>query len=90
MAGSVSVDAESIKTGINCCKMVMHELKEASKDLKKSYQQISHGWNDKKFVEFSGIVEECCSSLEDPIAQLEGCIGTLEELLTIVESYDSV
>ena len=88
MASSVSVDAMAVQSGIACCKMAMHELQDASNELKKGYRQVSGGWNDKRFVEFSGIIEECCSSLEEPLEQLNGCIESLEEILDIVNSYE--
>ena len=35
-------------------------------------------------------LEECCSALEKPISELEGCQASLEKLLSAVSAYEEV
>lgn len=89
MAIAVSVESMAVQSGIACCRTAIHELQDASNELMKGYQQAgSSGWRDQKYAALSGIVEECCSSLNNPISQLEECIGKLEEILSAVNDYE--
>lgn len=89
MASSVHVEAAAIKSGIGVCKTSIHELQSASKSLHQSYESAgSGGWRDEKYARLGAIVEECRSSLEKPIGELEGCQSDLQELLSTVHAYD--
>ena len=89
MANGVSVESAAIQGGIGCCKTSIHELESASSGLQRSYQQAgSGGWKDQKYAALGGIVEECCSALTKPIADLQDCMKNLEELLSAVKEYE--
>ncbi len=89
MASGVSVESAAIQGGIGCCKTAIHELQDASRSLMSSYQQAgSGGWRDQKYAALGGIVEECCSDLKAPIADLQDCINNLNDLLQAVLEYE--
>lgn len=89
MASGVSVEKAAIQGGIGCCKTSIHELREASRKLQRSYQQAgSNGWRDQKYAQLGGIVEECCSALTGPIGELEECMRNLDALLKAVIAYE--
>lgn len=89
MASGISVESVAIKGGIGCCKTAIHELQDASKSLMNSYKQAgSGGWKDQKYAALGGIVEKCCSDLQDPIADLQDCISNLNDLLQAVIEYE--
>lgn len=91
MANGVSVERAAVQGGIGCCKTSIHELESASQSLKRSYQQAgSGGWRDQKYAQLGGIVEECCSALTKPIAELQECMGKLNELLSAIGDYESI
>lgn len=91
MASGVSVERAAIQGGIGCCKTSIHELESASTSLKRSYQQAgSGGWRDQKYAQLGGIVEECCSALTKPIAELRECMSKLNDLLQAVGEYENV
>lgn len=91
MASGVSVERAAIQGGLGCCKTSMHELESAAKSLKRYYQQAgAGGWRDEKYAQLGGIVEECCSSLTRPIAELQECMNKLNDLLQAVGGYESV
>ena len=59
--------------------------------LQRAYQQAgSGGWKDQKYAALGGIVEECCSALTKPIAELQECMSKLNDLLQAVGEYESV
>lgn len=90
MASEVAVERAAVQGGIGCCKTAIHELETASRDMKRSYQQAgSSGWKDKKYAELGGIVEECCSALTKPIADLQQCMSSLQDMLTAIDEYES-
>ncbi len=89
MASGVSVESAAIQGGIGCCRTSIHELESASRGLQRSYQQAgSGGWKDQKYAALGGIVEECCSALTKPIAELQDCMKNLEALLSAVREYE--
>ena len=91
MASGVSVERAAIQGGIGCCKTSIHELESASKSLQRSYQQAgSGGWRDQKYAQLGGIVEECCSALTTPIAELKECMSKLNDLLQAVGEYENI
>ena len=91
MASGVSVEKAAIEGGIGCCKISIHELESASRNLQRSYQQAgSGGWKDQKYEALGGIVEECCSALTKPISELQDCMVKLNELRGAVDDYESV
>lgn len=91
MASGVSVESAAIQGGVGCCQTAIHELESASRSLQRSYQQAgSGGWRDQKYAALGGIVEECCSALTKPIAELQECMGKLEALLQAVGAYEEV
>lgn len=91
MAANISVERASINGGIGCCKTAIHELKQAAHSLDNSYKNAgSGGWKDQKYAALGGIVEECCSALNEPIDELEDCIVKLQDLLDAVNEYDEV
>lgn len=91
MANGVSVERAAVQGGIGCCKTSIHELEGASQSLKRSYQQAgSGGWRDQKYAQLGGIVEECCSALTKPIADLQECMVKLNALLQSIDSYESI
>lgn len=91
MASGVSVERAAIQGGIGCCKTSIQELESASRSLQRSYQQAgSGGWKDQKYAALGGIVEECCSALTRPVAQLQECMGKLQDLLSAVSAYEEV
>ena len=90
MASGVSVESSAIQGGIGCCKTSIHELQSASQGLRRSYQNAgSGGWKDQKYAALGGIVEECCSALNEPISELQECISSLQDLLAAVSEYES-
>lgn len=90
MASGVSVEKSAIEGGKGCCQTAIHELKEASRNLQRDYQQAgSGGWRDQKYAALGGIVQECCSALTGPISQLEECMVKLDNLLKAVLEYES-
>ena len=88
MASGVSVERTALQSGIGVCKTCIHELSDASRTLKRDYQ--SSGWKDQQYARLGGIIEECCSALEKPISELEGCQASLEKLLKAVADYEEV
>lgn len=91
MASGVSVERAAVQGGIGCCKTSIHELEGASKSLQRSYQQAgSGGWRDQKYAQLGGIVEECCSALTKPIAELQECMTKLNDLLQAIGEYENV
>ena len=80
MASGVSVERTALQSGIGVCKTCIHELSDASRTLKRDYQ----------YARLGGIIEECCSALEKPISELEGCQASLEKLLKAVADYEEV
>lgn len=89
MASSVHVEAAAIESGIGVCKTSIHELQGASRSLHQGYESAgSGGWRDEKYARLGAIVEECCSALEKPIGELEGCQSDLQGLLSDVRAYE--
>lgn len=89
MASGVSVESAAIQGGMGCCKTSIHELESASRGLQRAYQQAgSGGWKDQKYASLGGIVEECCSALTKPIAELQECMNKLSNLLQAVSEYE--
>lgn len=90
MASGVSVERTALQSGIGVCKTCIHELSSASRTLKRDYQSAGSGWKDQQYARLGGIIEECCSSLEKPISELESCQVSLEKLLSTVTAYEEV
>ena len=90
MASGVSVERTALQSGIGVCKTCIHELSDASRTLKRDYQSAGSGWKDQQYARLGGIIEECCSELEKPISELEGCQASLEKLLKAVADYEEV
>lgn len=90
MASGVSVERTALQSGIGVCKTCIHELSDASRTLKRDYQNAGSGWKDQQYARLGGIIEECCSVLEKPISELEGCQASLEKLLKAVADYEEV
>lgn len=90
MASGVSVERTALQSGIGVCKTCIHELSDASRTLKRDYQSAGSGWKDQQYARLGGIIEECCSALENPISELEGCQASLEKLLKAVADYEEV
>lgn len=90
MASGVSVERTALQSGIGVCKTCIHELADASRTLKRDYQSAGSGWKDQQYARLGGIIEECCSALEKPISELEGCQASLEKLLSAVSAYEEV
>lgn len=90
MASGASVERVALQSGIQVCKTCIHELASASRTLKRDYQSAGSGWRDQQYARLGGIIEECCSALEKPISELEGCQASLERLLSAVAAYDDV
>lgn len=88
MASGVSVERTALQSGIAVCKTCIHELKAASRSLKQDYQTAGSGWKDQKYAQLGGIIEECCSALENPISDIEGCQTSLGKLLEMVSAYE--
>ena len=89
MASGVSVERAAVQGGIGCCKVAIHELQTASRELSQSYRQAgSNGWRDQKYAALGGIVEECCSAMTKPISDLEDCMRKLEALLAAISAYE--
>lgn len=91
MASGVSVEKAAVQGGIGCCKVAIHELETAARNLQRNYQRAgSGGWRDQKYVDLGGIVEECSSALLRPVAELQDCMIRLEELLKAISDYEMV
>ena len=90
MASGVSVERTALQSGIGVCKTCIHELSDASRTLKRDYQSAGSGWKDQQYARLGGIIEECCSALEKPTSELEGCQASLEKLLKAVADYEEV
>ncbi len=90
MASGASVERVALQSGIQVCKTCIHELASASRTLKRDYQSAGSGWKDQQYARLGGIIEECCSALEKPISELEGCQASLEKLLSAVVTYDDL
>lgn len=90
MALGASVERTALNSGISICKLCVHELMDASRTLKRNYQSAGSGWKDQQYARLGGIIEECCSALEKPISELEGCQTSLEKLLSTVAAYEEV
>lgn len=71
MASGVSVERTALQSGIGVCKTCIHELNDASRTLKRDYQSAGSGWKDQQYARLGGIIEECCSALENPSANLK-------------------
>lgn len=87
---NVSVERTALQSGIMVCRTCIHELQSASRTLKQQYQSAGSGWRDQQYARLGGIVGECCSALEKPISELEGCRQSLEKLLSSVIAYENV
>jgi len=91
MASGVSVERAALQGGIGCCKTAIHELESASRNLERSYQQAgAGGWQDSKYAALGGIVEECCSSLAKPVAELQEAMAKLNDLLNAITEYEQI
>lgn len=90
MANGVSVERSALQSGIGVCKTCIHALTNASRTLKRDYQNAGSGWKDQQYARLGGIIEECCSALENPISELEDCQASLEKLLNVVAAYEEV
>ena len=88
MASGASVERTALQSGIQVFKTCIHELQGASRTLKKDYQSAGSGWRDQQYARLGGIIEECCSALEKPVSELEGCQASLEKLLAAVAAYE--
>lgn len=89
MAG-VSVEKVALQSGIQVCKTCIHELQSSSQSLKNDYQAAGAGWRDQQYARLGGIVGECCSALEKPIADLQVTQSRIEKLLQEVVAYEQV
>ena len=91
MPGSnVNVNKGAVSKAMTSCVQGAQEIKSAISNLKNSYAAAGSGWKDSKYKELGEIVEECISALAGPMAQLSDCYSTLEELLAIIEEYESI
>lgn len=88
MASGASVERTALQSGIQVCKTCIRELQSASRTLKMDYHNAGAGWRDQQYARLGGIIEECCSALERPVSELEGCRASLEQLLAAVTAYE--
>lgn len=85
-----NADMQSLKAargGIGICK---HELQEAARSLRAHYDAIS-GWgsSDAKYIKLGGIIDECCTALNQPVKQLEQCAEEITGLIKALEDYEN-
>ena len=88
---NVSVDSRSVRGGINCCKMSVEKLRTSVQVLQQKYQAAgSGGWQDTKYRELGGIVNECSKAMGEPLKGLDECMLKLRQLLAAVEKYEKM
>lgn len=90
MAKKVSVDSSAVEGGIRCCQTSIREFETTTKKLIQAYRMAgSGGWQDQKYKELGGIVQDCCMAMKKPAKELMDCLEKLEALLKAVRSYES-
>lgn len=86
--GNISVDAQTVAKAIELCNKSINEFNKAVNTLKKQYQTAGSTWNDGKYKQLGGIVNDCSTALSKPVKQLEECIKKLTALQKAISEYE--
>jgi len=87
---SAAVTTEAINKAVSLCQQSVQSLGKTSQNLQQKYTAAGSGWKDSKYTQLGSIIAECKSALGQPIEQLNGCIGSLQDLGTAVGEYENV
>ena len=87
---NAQVSSAAIGKAIQMCNGAVTALNDASKQLQTRYQAAGSGWKDSKYAQLGGIVSNCQNALGEPVSKIQDCIETLQEIASIVASYEEV
>ncbi len=81
------VDLSLIPKIKNLCVSAEKEMEDTITLLKKEMNAVSAGWKDQKAKEFEGIVNQCITSLKNPLNDLHRCDLYLQRIEKALKDY---
>lgn len=87
---NVSVEKSAVVSAISLCNQSIRQFDQVSKSLLSKYRTAGSSWNDSKYKQLGGIVNDCTTALILPVKELEGCITKLNALLKEIEEYEKI
>jgi len=86
---NVSVNIEIVKNAQAVCNEGIQDLNRVAAALQSDYQQAGQGWQDSKYTQLGGIVQECSTAIKKPVQDLIECLNKLKALETALQEYES-
>lgn len=84
------VDLSLIPKIKKLCVSAENEMRSTITLLNKVMNSISAGWKDQKAKEFEGIVNQCITSLKNPLNDLHRCDSYLQRLVQALKEYEDI
>lgn len=86
---NVSVEKSAVIKSIALCNHTIQQYKQTAVYMGKRYREAGVGWHDAKYAQLGAVINDCTSALNAPIAELEECLGKLNEILKAIERYEN-
>ena len=87
---NVNVSSQAIKESANICSKAIDQLRITHEKLLNKYQEAGESWSDSKYHQLGDIVDECESSINKALRELEGCLKPLDNLSKAVQEYNEM
>ena len=87
---NVNVDSQIIKEAMNICNKAIDMLRATQKQMQNKYREAGENWNDSKYQQLGDIVDECDSSINKTLRELEVCLMPLSAIEASIQEYESV
>ena len=89
MSGA-NTSGEMIRYAVNLCSRIIETLSVSQRGMQSKYKSAGSNWNDLKYRQLGGIVNECSSSIGKTLNELGGCLASLNEIEKAIAEYESI
>ena len=86
---NVSVGLAAIQNAQAVCLGAIQDLNNSAQKLNNRYQQAGSDWNDKKYKQLGGIINDCSRALRSPVDELFDCLNKLKDIEKVLLEYES-
>jgi len=86
----VNTNSNIIRNAVDICHRTLDVLRFSQRRMKDRYTDAGEGWNDDKYRRLGDIVNDCDSSIEKVVNELQDCISPLRAMLKALTDYESV
>ena len=87
---NVNVDSQIIRDAMTICNKAIDMLRATQKQMQNKYREAGENWNDSKYQQLGNIVDECDSSINKTLRELEVCLMPLSAIEASIQEYESV